>query len=96
MSIIFGQDNKFEAAKIPTAVTPYQGVELVPVINVAPKTSALDHFYAFQQNFQQTYDAVKQAVENDGLSVIDELEIQRNNDIVSGLSAKDVAKRNLD
>ena len=95
MSLIFGQDNKFTPAKIPTAVTPYQGVETVPVINVAPKTSALDHFYAFEQNFQRTFDVFSKAIENKGYSVLDELETRKNQDIVDGFNTTDIASRNL-
>ena len=96
MSIIFGQDNQFRAAKVPTAVTPYQGVETVPVINVAPKASALDHFYAFEQNFQRTFDVFSKAIENKGYSVLDELETKKNEDIVNGFTSEQVAARNLE
>jgi len=95
MSLIFGQDNKFTPAQIPTAVTPFQGVETVPVINVAPKTSALDHFYAFEKNFQRTFEVFSKAIENKGYSVLDDLETKRNQDIVDGFSSMDVASRNL-
>ena len=95
MSLIFGQDNKFTPAQIPTAVTPFQGVETVPVITVAPKTSALDHFYAFEKNFQRTFDVFSRAIENQGYSVLDDLETKRNQDIVDGFSTQDIASRNL-
>tara|TARA_R100000353_G_scaffold58325_1_gene46037 strand:+ start:1327 stop:5526 length:4200 start_codon:yes stop_codon:yes gene_type:complete len=96
MGIVFGQDNQFRAAKVPTAVTPYQGVETVPVINVAPKSSALDHFYAFEQNFQRTFDVFSKAIENKGYSVLDELETKKNQDIVDGFTTEQVAARNLE
>lgn len=96
MGIVFGQDNQFRAAKVPTAVTPYQGVETVPVINVAPKSSALDHFYAFEKNFQRTFDIFSKAIENKGYSVLDELEAKKNQDIIDGFTTEQVAARNLD
>ncbi len=95
MSIIFGQDNKFTPAKVPTAVTPFQGVETVPVLQVAPKVSALDHFYAFDKNFQRTFDVFSKAIENKGYSVLDELETKKNQDIIDGYTTEDVASRNL-
>jgi hypothetical protein len=95
MSLIFGQDNQFTPAQIPTAVTPFQGVETVPVINVAPKTSALDHFYAFEKNFQRTFDVFSKALDNKGYSILDDLETKRNQDIVDGFSTMDIASRNL-
>lgn len=95
MSIIFGQDNKFTPAKIPTAVTPFQGVETVPVINVAPKVSALDHFYEFDKNFQRTFDIFSKAIESKSYSLLDELETKRNKDIVDGLESSAVASRHL-
>lgn len=96
MSLFFGTDNPYRAPTVARDVAEYQGVIQEQVYTPEVKSTAMDFFYQGAQSFQQNFQMMKNHYESEANKAMAEIEEQKAQDILNGLTTEEVNRNHRD
>ena len=96
MSLFFGTDNPYRAPTVARDVAEYQGVIQEQVYTPEVKSTAMDFFYKGVESFAQNFQMMKNHYESEANKSMAEIEEQKAQDILNGLTTEEVNRNHRD